>query len=102
MSQIAYSHLWDREYVYNISKGYLENTLFVYLTVNEDDWNVRCKISGEHEKNKNRTDVESAIKYKSSNDSFEYANDVLKQLLYSYGVNDKHILKLNTSDMTPY
>ena len=45
MSQIAYSHLWDREYVYNISKGYLENTLFVYLTVNEDDWNVRCKLS---------------------------------------------------------
>ena len=102
MSQIAYSWLWKREYVYEMSKGYLENTLFVYLTVNEDDWNVRCKLSGEHEKNKKRTDVESAIEYKTSNDAFEHANEVLKQAFDNYGVSDKHILKLNTSEMTPY
>ena len=102
MSQIAYSWLWKREYVYEMSKGYLENTLFVYLTVDEDDWNVRCKISGEHEKNKKRTDVESAIKYKSSNDAFELAYEKLNATLAEKQVSDKHILKLNTSEMTPY
>ena len=102
MSQIAYSWLWKREYVYEMSKGYLENTLFVYLTVNEDDWNVRCKISGEHEKNKSRSDVESAIKYKSSNDAFELAYEKLNATLAEKQVSDKHILKFNTSEMTPY
>ena len=102
MSQIAYSWLWKREYAYEMSKGYLENTLFVYLTVNEDDWNVRCKLSGEHEKNKKRTDVESAIKYKSSNDAFELAYEKLNASLAEKQVSDKHILKLNTSEMTPY
>ena len=102
MSQIAYSHLWSRGYEYDLSKGYLENTLFVYLTVDEDDWNVRCKISGEHEKNKSRSDVESAIKYKSSNDAFELAYEKLNASLAEKQVSDKHILKLNTSEMTPY
>lgn len=102
MSQIAYSWLWKREYAYEMSKGYLENTLFVYLTVNEDDWNVRCKLSGEHEKNKKRTDVESAIEYESSNDAFEHAKHTLFKALYDNGLSSRHILELNTSEMTPY
>ena len=63
---------------------------------------MRCKISGEHEKNKKRTDVESAIKYKSSNDAFELAYEKLNATLAEKQVSDKHILKLNTSEMTPY
>ena len=47
MSQIAYSALNNRNYEYEINKGYLDNTLIVYLTVDEDDWKVRCDLSNE-------------------------------------------------------
>lgn len=97
MSQIAYAKMFNRNSEYEYSDGYLENTLFVYLTVNEDDWKVRCDITNEHEKNKYRTDVEREIKYKESCECFDYAYEKL----YKELKNKKHIMKFNTSEVTP-
>ena len=98
LSQIAYSKLFNRDAQYNVSNGYLENTLIVYLTVDEDDWNVRCDLSHEHELNKRRSDVEAQIKYKSSSEAFDYAYDTL----YKANPYKRNMMKLNTSELTPY
>ena len=79
------------------AKGYIDNTLFVLLTVDEDDWNIRCDLSHEHENNKNRTDVEAAIEWKSNSDAFENAYETLKTMYH----DDRHFMKFNTSETTP-
>ena len=78
--------------------GYVQNTLFVYLTVDEDDWNVRCDLSHEHELNKSRTDVESEIKYKSSTEAFDWAYEQLKSKAPEHS---DHFMVFNTSQVTP-
>ena len=98
LSQLAYSKLFNRDAQYDISDGYLQNTLIVYLTVDEDDWNVRCDLSHEHELNKRRSDVEAQIKYKSSSEAFDYAYDAL----YKANPYKENMMKLNTSELTPY
>ena len=99
LSQIAYSKLYNRDSVYDVTEGYIANTLFVLLTVEEDDWNVRCKLTGEHEKNKSRSDMEGAVVYKSNSEAFEFAyNYLLEQYKDKY---EDHFLTYNTSQMTP-
>jgi hypothetical protein len=97
LSQIAYAKLFNRDAEYKVEKGYLDNTLFVLLTVDEDDWNVRCDLTHEHQLNALRSDVEAPITWKSSNDAFEYAYDYLKSI-YN---DDRHFMKFNTSHTTP-
>ena len=98
LSQIAYSKLFNRDAEYLFTEGYVQNTLFVYLTVDEDDWNVRCDLSHEHELNKSRSDVESEIKYKSSTQAFDYAYELLKSKMPQYS---DHFMTFNTSQTTP-
>lgn len=99
LSQIAYSKLYNRDSVYDVTEGYIANTLFILLTVEEDDWNVRCKLTGEHEKNKSRSDMEGAVVYKSNSEAFEFAyNYLLDQYKDKY---EDHFLAYNTSQMTP-
>lgn len=98
ISQFAYADLYNRNIDYEVTKGYFDNTLFVLLTVDEDDWNCRCKLSGEHEKNKFRSDMEAAVEYESNSRVFEDAYD---KLLNMY--DDKsHFMKFNTSKTTPF
>lgn len=97
ISQLAYTNIFKRDAEYLVSDGYLDNTLFVLLTVDEDDWNVRCDLSHEHELNKNRTDVEAAIEWKSNSEAFENAYEQLKNNYH----DDRHFMKFNTSKMTP-
>ena len=97
VSQLAYSKLFKRDAQYEVSRGYLDNTLFVLLTVDQDDWNVRCDLSHEHENNKMRSDVEAEIQWKSSSEAFEAAYE---QLRAQYG-DDMHFMKFNTSEVTP-
>lgn len=98
ISQLAYTKIFNRDVEYVMTKGYLDNTLFVLLTVDKDDWDVRCDLSQEHEKNKNRTDVEGEIEWKSNSEAFEYAYQYLKAI---YG-DDSHFMMFNTSKMTPF
>lgn len=100
ISQIAYSNLYDRDYNYLESEGYIENTLFVLLTVDRDDWKVRCDISHEHEKNKNRTDMEAAVEYTSNSQAFIEAYDYLYTKYKDKYSN--HFMRFNTSSKTPY
>lgn len=99
ISQLAYTEIFKRDAEYNVSKGYIDNTLFVLLTVDEDDWNIRCDLSHEHELNKQRSDVESnKIQWKSNSEAFENAYENLKKQ-YS---DERHFMKFNTSKMTPF
>lgn len=97
ISQLAYTDIFGRDVKYDVSKGYLDNTLFVLLTVDEDDWNVRCDLSHEHEKNKFRNDVEKQIEWKSHSEAFERAYEKLK----SEYPDKRHFMKFNTSKVTP-
>lgn len=99
LSQIAYSKLYNRDSIYDVTEGYIANTLFVLLTVDEDDWNVRCKLTGEHEKNKARSDMEGAVVYKSNSEVFTYAyNYLVEKFGDKYG---NHFMLFNTSQTTP-
>lgn len=95
LSQIAYSKIYNREYEYEVSQGYLNNTLFILLDVDEADWKIRCDISREHLKNQYRVDMEAAVEYKSNCEGFEYAFSYLQDL-------GAHIVRFNTSKMTSY
>ena len=100
ISQVAYADLYKRDAEYLVSDGYIENTLFVLLTVNEDDWNVRCKLPGEHEKNKSRSDMEAAVVYESNMQAFLKA---YARLTNKYGDRyGDHFMIFNTSEMTPF
>lgn len=98
ISQIAYANLFKRDADYVVTKGYIDNTLFVLLTVDEEDWNIRCDLTGEHAKNKLRSDVEGEIIYKSNSEAFLKAYTDLIRL---YG-DERHFMIFNTSKMTPY
>lgn len=98
ISQIAYSKLFNRDYNYLVTDGYLQNTLFVLLTVDEDDWNVRCELTHEHENNAKRTDVESKIKYYESSEAFLYAFNEISKM----NIDKRQLMTFNTSKMTPY
>jgi hypothetical protein len=100
LSQIAYSKLYNRDFVYKISEGYIQNTLFVLLTVDEEDWNVRCKLTGEHEKNKSRSDMEAGVVYSTNSEVFEFAYNYLLDI-YGNKYSD-HFMKFNTTETTPY
>ena len=95
LSQIAYNEIYHRDYEYEVTQGYLDNTLFVLLDVEEPDWKIRCDLSNEHLKNKYRVDMEGALEYKSNCEGFEFAYSYLKDL----GAN---IVRFNTSKLTPY
>lgn len=97
ISQLAYTKIFNRDYEYHVSSGYLDNTLFVLLTVDEDDWNVRCDLSHEHENNKNRSDVEADIEWQSNSKEFDAVYEYLKA---NYS-DERHFMKFNTSKMTP-
>lgn len=98
LSQIAYAKLYNRDWEYEFTDGYLDNTLFVYLTVDQGDWKVRCEVSHEFEKNKFRSDLEGELEYTSNRDAFEYAYEVVKDRLK----NKSQIMKFNTTEVTPY
>ncbi len=53
---------------------------------------------GEHAANKNRRDVEKDVVYESSTNAFDSA---WQELLDDPKVDNSHLLKLNTSKMTP-
>lgn len=100
ISQLAFSKMFNRDTEYLYTDGYLENTLFVLLTVDEDDWKVRCDLTHEHENNKKRNDVDGEIKYKASMEAFDYAYNYIKDNAPE-SIREKHFMKFNTSETTP-
>lgn len=82
LSQIAYSQLYTRDYEYQVKDRY-NNVLFVYLTVDREDWNIRCNMTNE-----------PVISY---DDNTKVFNDVVYK--YRDYIN---IIKFDTSKKTPY
>lgn len=82
----------DAEYLY--TPGYMQNTLIVYLTLDEDDWNVRCDLAHEKEVSAGRSDVEGKIDYKTSCDAFEWA---WSKLCSDSSIDKRNLMKFNTS-----
>ena len=85
LSQVVYTDMYGRYDEYNVSNGYLDNTLFVYLKVDEDDWNIRCALTNEP-----RTNYEKSVKY------FDCGIEWLKRKVK----DDNQILEINTSHTT--
>lgn len=82
ISQIAYSKLYNRPYEYDLDQQIY--ALNVYLTVDYEDWKIRCKSTNEPE-----------INYIENVKVFDESFDYLKKLHFP-------VLKCNTSKCSPY
>lgn len=82
ITQVAYDKLYNRNCVYDIEQQ--KDVINVLLTVDEDDWNIRCKITNEPK-----------IDYNTNSKSFEDAYNELVS-------NGMVIPRFNTSTMSPY
>ena len=82
LSQIAYADLYKRDYAYDLQSE--QNNIIVYLTADEADWSIRCKLTHEPK-----------IDYTENITVFNNARD----LLIKKGLT---VLEYNTSKMTPY
>ena len=82
ISNVAYAKLWHRPYSYELSV--FKDWLFVYLTTDKEDWEVRCKLTNEPK-----------IDYDLNKSIFdETVNEFVKLGFQT--------LTFNTSQMTPY
>lgn len=79
---VAYSNLNNRGYQYDISTQ--KNIVNVLLTVDKEDWLIRCKNTGE-----------TVIDYEKHTKAFDDAFETLK-------ANGMHTLTFNTTHQTPY
>lgn len=46
-SMIAYNNIFNRPFEYDFEKERNGPAVNIYLTVNEEDWKIRCKLTGE-------------------------------------------------------
>lgn len=90
ISQLAYSKLYNRNVNYEINQGYIANTLFILLEVDEHDWNIRCKLTNEERIN---------FTYEEMKNAFRFALHELKE---RFNVPESQILTFNTSKLTSY
>ena len=100
LSQYAYSRLYNRPWIYDVTEGYIKNTLIVYLDVSsEEDWLERLKATNEIEFNNSRSDVNFISDYTKHRNAFIYAFQLLKSLDISQDYQD-HFLYLDTSRLS--
>lgn len=83
LSTIAYNKLYKREVDYNFFEPDYK-PLYVLLTVDKKDWEVRCKLNNE-----------PAISYEDNVAAFEYAADIIRR-------NGYKVIEFNTSQYTPH
>ena len=101
LSQIAYSQLYGRNWQYCMTEGYVQNSLFVKLDVDEDDWLRRIADSNEIENNKQRSDVDFIADYKKHQSAFDLAWQYLQDLDVAKNYQD-HFLCCNTTQLTAF
>ena len=99
LSQVAYSRLYNRSWQYPVTEGYIQNTLFVKLDVEKDDWLKRLEESNEIELNKSRTDVDFVSDYTRHNDAFDNAWIEVKNYEPAKKYED-HFVCYNTTTMS--
>lgn len=97
LSQLAYQKLYNRSWQYNITEGYIQNTLIVYLDVSdEQDWLNRLSHTNEVEVNNNRADVDFVADYRKHRAAFQEAWQELKSSAIAKKYQD-HFLYFDTS-----
>jgi len=84
ISQISHTRIFDRDYEYDLQNE--ENNVYVYLSVEKDDWEIRCKLTNE-----------PIINYYTFIEHFE---STVKDIKYLYP--NINIICYNSSHMTPY
>lgn len=99
LSQLAYNYLYNRNWQYTITEGYIQNSLFVKLDLYEDDWLARLKESNEIVNNKERSDVDFVADYKKHQAAFDKAWQYLCNLKIAKQYQD-HFLCFNTSEQS--
>lgn len=82
VSMQVYAELYDRPYKYDIATQ--ENVLNVLLTVNKEDWEIRCKAANEP-----LTDYDKESK-------------MFKDKFDELAAKGYNVLRFNTSIITPY
>ncbi len=82
---MVYAKKYNRPYEYNIENA--KHTVFVYLTTDKDDWEVRCKVANEVPTN-----------YERDTGLFEETIAELKEKLG----DDLKLLSFNVSHMSLY
>lgn len=84
ISQISHTRIFDRDYEYELSNE--ENNIYIYLFVEKDDWEIRCKLTNE-----------PIINYHTFTNHFE---STVKDIEHLYP--NINIFYYNSSLMTPY
>jgi hypothetical protein len=82
ISNVTYARIYNRNYNYDINQ--FKDWLLVYLYCDENDWNIRCKLSNEPK-----------INYQEHLKEFNNTVDYFKN-------NNFNVLTINTSHITPY
>ena len=81
LTLIAYDKIFNRGFSYDFElQKYVLN---VFLNVNKEDWEIRCKMTNE-----------PVINYQEHMNAFEYAKNLIKPYT--------NLLEYNTSILTPY
>ena len=85
LSCIAYNKLYNRLYEYDLESHQKE--VYIYLNINKEDWNIRCKITNEPK-----------INYEQNVEAFEYAKNIIKQycIVLECNVSDESVYNLAT------
>lgn len=98
LSQLAYNLLYNRDWQYHITEGYFQNSLFVYLDIDKEDWLKRLQDSNEIAENANRSDVAFVADYARHKKAFDDAWIELSSYFDSkYAL---HFLRVNTSELS--
>ena len=82
MSNITYARIFKRDYQYDVEQ--FKDWVFVYLFCDEDDWNVRCKLTNE-----------PAIDYTKHRLEFDKTYEAFTKAGFK-------TISANTSHITPY
>ena len=82
ISEITYSNMFNRNYKFDIEP--YKKFVFVYLTVQKEDWDIRCKLTNENK-----------IDFYENLDNFNKTVCQLKN-------NGFHIIDFSTTEKTPY
>lgn len=82
ISNVTYARIYNRDYSYDINQ--FKDWLLVYLHCDEEDWNIRCKLSNE-----------PSINYATHLNEFNKTVEFFKNTNFN-------VLTINTSHVTPY
>lgn len=85
ISMMAYSKIYNRDYTYDLEKE--KDVLNVLLTVDYEDWKIRCKLNKEKDVN---------------DDDYEYHSRIFKDYYDLLKFHRVPTLTYNTSEITPY